>query len=92
MYKIKATLRKELSTKEASDAYSMLRGLAANIDGYQTIAGRTNARLLAEGYVIFDFRDQERADRFRKRGQTYFSSSFRFTRLVSRRSTRPTRR
>lgn len=92
MYKIKATLLQELSFKEASDTYSMLRGLAANIDGYQTIAGRTNARLVTKGYVTFQFRDQQRADRFCRRGRAYFATTFKFVRLVRHHSKRPARR
>ncbi|CAD7719716.1 hypothetical protein LMG31886_00460 [Xanthomonas hydrangeae] len=84
MSKIKVKIRSGISLKEALDCHSMLRGLAANIDGFQTVKGRTNFRLLIRKYSVFHFRNEARASRFLRRGRERLGDVFRFRRVIAR--------
>ncbi|WP_369934821.1 hypothetical protein [Xanthomonas tesorieronis] len=75
---IKVTPRHGIPLQEVLDCHSMLRGLATNIDGFQTIKGRTNARFARSGHSIFRFRNQVRADRFLRRAKKRLGDVFRF--------------
>lgn len=80
MTSIKVKSRHGIPLKELLDCHSMLRGLAANIDGFQTIKGKTNARFIRRKQSTFHFRDQVRADRFVRTAKKTMGVVFRFFR------------
>lgn len=83
-FKVKITIINPKNQAIAVEHFSMLRGLAVKISGFDVIAGLTDDKLIKKGHVYVIFNERNQIRRFVSRGKVLDGRALRIRRVKRR--------